>query len=304
MKKFLFLFIVVMVHFYANAQLFVSSYGEITIPNRLFLTGNGNTFRFLPNNPGTEIGTSTDRINFWYSEVGWNNLYAQSYYTASDSRLKRDIMPLKNSMDILLKIKTYTYNMIDNEEKETRRHHGVLAQELREILPDAVSETKDSMLAVDYIAFIPLLINAMQEQYARMQERDRQIESLQQVVALQEQQMLTMQEDMNRCCKNIVIQKSALQNDNTVVDIPVLYQNTPNPFSAGTEIRCYLPEQTRDAFLFVYNLNGEQLLSFTLQGTGEQTVNINGASLPAGMYLYSLVVNGNIADTKRMILTK
>ncbi|MBP1645554.1 MAG: hypothetical protein H6Q16_1823, partial [Bacteroidetes bacterium] len=34
------------------------------------------------------------------------------------------------------------------------------------------------------------------------------------------------------------------------------------------------------------------------------SVVINGSSLNAGMYIYSLIVNGQEAETKRMILTK
>lgn len=43
---------------------------------------------------------------------------------------------------------------------------------------------------------------------------------------------------------------------------------------------------------------------YNINGKGKQTVAINGNSLAAGMYLYSLVIDGKEVDTKRMILTK
>jgi len=84
----------------------------------------------------------------------------------------------------------------------------------------------------------------------------------------------------------------------------ILYQNTPNPFSSNTEIVCYLPEATTQATLFIYNLQGAQLLNFPITQAGLNTVIIYGSELPAGMYLYTLVVGNVIIDTKRMILTK
>jgi hypothetical protein len=38
--------------------------------------------------------------------------------------------------------------------------------------------------------------------------------------------------------------------------------------------------------------------------TGLNSIIVNGSELPAGMYLYTLVVDNEIIDTKRMILTK
>ena len=52
------------------------------------------------------------------------------------------------------------------------------------------------------------------------------------------------------------------------------------------------------------NLQGNLLLTYNLSDNGFGSVVINGSSLNAGMYIYSLVVNGQEAETKRMILTK
>ena len=53
----------------------------------------------------------------------------------------------------------------------------------------------------------------------------------------------------------------------------------------------------------VLDLNGKMLLQFpNLRGASQVT--INGSSLQAGMYLYTLVVNGEEIITKKMILTK
>jgi len=87
-------------------------------------------------------------------------------------------------------------------------------------------------------------------------------------------------------------------------DVAILYQNAPNPFSSNTEISCFLPETTQQAVIYIYNLQGAELKSYSLTQTGYNSITVSGSELPAGMYLYTLVVDNEIIDTKRMILTK
>jgi len=93
-------------------------------------------------------------------------------------------------------------------------------------------------------------------------------------------------------------------NNNSIQQSPVLYQNTPNPFSSNTEISCDVPIINNSAFIYIYNLQGVELMSFPIVQTGYSTVTVYAPALPAGMYLYTLVVDNEIIDTKRMILTK
>jgi len=55
--------------------------------------------------------------------------------------------------------------------------------------------------------------------------------------------------------------------------------------------------------LYVYDLKGTQLKSYNLN-KGDCNVTIYGNELIAGIYLYSLVVDGKMVDTKQMILTE
>lgn len=85
---------------------------------------------------------------------------------------------------------------------------------------------------------------------------------------------------------------------------PVLYQNIPNPFSIGTKINYYLPEGTVGAIIIFYNTYGNMLKTIPLTQTGNGTLNITSDNLSNGIYSYSLIVNGSILDTKRMVLQK
>lgn len=82
-----------------------------------------------------------------------------------------------------------------------------------------------------------------------------------------------------------------------------LYQNTPNPFSSQTQIRFTLPDDTKTAYIYIFDMTGKMQKQIAVNSSME-SVTINGYELPAGIYLYSLVVNGQEIDTKRMILSK
>ncbi|MCU0434002.1 MAG: T9SS type A sorting domain-containing protein [Bacteroidia bacterium] len=84
----------------------------------------------------------------------------------------------------------------------------------------------------------------------------------------------------------------------------MLYQNQPNPFSTSTEIRYFLPENTQSAECIIYSMDGKQLKRIPIQGTGNGNIIIEGNDLFAGMFIYSLVVNGKETESRRMILTQ
>jgi len=79
---------------------------------------------------------------------------------------------------------------------------------------------------------------------------------------------------------------------------------TPTLFSTETNIRFELPETVASAQLYICNMTGALLKTIPLNQRGPGNVNINGNELNAGMYLYSLVTDGKIVDTKQMLLTE
>ena len=90
-----------------------------------------------------------------------------TYAVASDYRLKEDLKSIKG-LEIVNKIKVYDYKWKTSED----RMDGVLAHELAEVLPYAVTGVKDGerMQAVDYSKIVPLLIQSIQEQQAQIEQ--------------------------------------------------------------------------------------------------------------------------------------
>jgi hypothetical protein len=103
-------------------------------------------------------------IDFRYNGIGTGSIIGYgtftNYNTTSDYRLKEDLRKV-NGLEKINAINIYNYKW---KESETRMD-GVLAHELAEVLPYAVSGQKDGeqMQGVDYSKIVPLLIQSIQE---------------------------------------------------------------------------------------------------------------------------------------------
>lgn len=81
----------------------------------------------------------------------------------------------------------------------------------------------------------------------------------------------------------------------------VLSQNVPNPFAEKTVISYNIPTNVAQAQIHFYNATGQLINSVDLKerGNGELTVFAN--DLSSGIYTYSLVADGKVVATKKMM---
>ncbi len=86
-----------------------------------------------------------------------------------------------------------------------------------------------------------------------------------------------------------------------------LFQNYPNPFNPSTIIN-YELRNTNYVQLIIYKTQGKEISSLIKrnQNAGNYSVNFNSAefNLASGMYYYSLILDGEVKQTKKMILLK
>jgi len=243
----------------------------------------GAYFRAGQGNYGNAVvGTSSDRIDFWYSPVGHNIVYAQKFEKVSDSTTKINIVPLRNGLETVLQLKTYSYEIFegDSSSGENKTEYGFLSQEVQEILP-TVTDSSQGLLLMDYDQITPFLTDATQELYYENQQQAVLIDSL---------------------AKKVADLENALFDNETGVSGSTLFQNEPNPFKENTVIRYELPSEYSSAKIMLFNMNGAYVNQFEISGVGEGELIIEGETLEAGMYLYSLIVDGKEVDTKRLIL--
>jgi len=105
-------------------------------------------------------------------------------------------------------------------------------------------------------------------------------------------------------------QVTSVNNLNEIKTNYALYQNYPNPFNPKTIIQYEIPVIERhnnvSVQLIVYDALGKEVSTLVneRQNAGYYIVEFNGSKFTSGVYSYRLVVNGNIINTRRMILLK
>ncbi len=81
----------------------------------------------------------------------------------------------------------------------------------------------------------------------------------------------------------------------------VLNQNVPNPFAERTVISYSVPESVQKAQIHFYNGMGKLINTVEITERGKGEINVYANDLSSGIYTYSLVADGKIVATKRMM---
>lgn len=92
----------------------------------------------------------------------------------SDASLKTDVATIKGALALVERMRGVTYARIDTGV----RGIGVIAQELKGLLPEAVAENPDGMLSVAYGNLVGVLVEALKEIAARTDDQARDIAEL------------------------------------------------------------------------------------------------------------------------------
>ena len=92
----------------------------------------------------------------------------------SDIRVKDNVENITGAIGKLNQIRGVTYTRIDLDDKE-RKYAGVIAQEIEQVLPEAVFDN-GKVKSVDYNATIAILIEAVKEQQGQINELKLTIE--------------------------------------------------------------------------------------------------------------------------------
>lgn len=165
-----------------NTTMVVRNFGSTNGSSILCFTPSADTSEYFL--AGSSGGTTKVYIYTNGNIQNTNN----SYGAISDIKLKENITDAKPKLDDLLKVKIRNYNLIGEETKQI----GVIAQELEEIFPSMIDESEDfkdieiidengntiiereylgtKTKSVKYSVFVPMLIKAIQELKAEIDE--------------------------------------------------------------------------------------------------------------------------------------
>lgn len=259
------------------------------------------------------LWAATGRSDNYYAAVFDGNTYCYNSYLTSDKNLKQNVEEFSNALSIINKLKPKNYEFRHDGKfaalnLPVGRHYGLLAQELEEVLPNLVKEAPHQLndlkpqaveptpndgkmptvtpvqnavkgetiniKAVNYTELIPILVKAIQEQSAKIEE-------------------LT-----------ILVAKLS-QNTRSQPGVKFfgsLHEATPNPANNSSRITYSIPANTSRAELIINNAEGQKVKQIQLNKSG--LVDINTSSLSSGTYFYSLIVDGRSVDTKKMVIAR
>ena len=272
----------------------------------------------------------------WAGYFAGNVMVNGAFLSLSDQKFKKDIQDLDNALTTLgqLKPKTYSFDTekYPNLHLESDLQLGLIAQDLAEVLPQLVEKqvhpaqydaegkkTADEIeyLGVQYNSLIPLLIAGVNEQQAEIASQKEEIAS-----------KVAMIEDLNarltkleNCLSGILPQlcemgnavvsptneeiKSELAKSINVElsskDNIVLNQNVPNPFAESTMISFTIPVSVQKAEIRFYDGTGKLIKTVGVDSRGIGHINVFGNDLSSGSYTYSLIADGQVVSTKRMV---
>ena len=102
------------------------------------------------------------------------NVYAFGYFHNSDARLKKDIVPNTDGLDIVKKLQGVSYVWKANNKSAL----GVIAQDVEKVLPSAVSVDKAGTKSVEYDQLVAPMIEAIKEQQSEIESLKHESENL------------------------------------------------------------------------------------------------------------------------------
>jgi hypothetical protein len=268
---------------------------------------------------------STNRVQMYAVQV-WSIWFTNT----SDERVKENIVPLQSSLQSIKRLRPVHYNIkkdyvsdkaIPSKQDLRKNNIGFLAQEVQKVFPDLVTQTDSAGLyGINYIEMIPIIVKAIKEQSNTIDSLQNNIsnnDSLKAKIVTLDNQIATLANQvaaLHSCCnankgnksKSDLVDETNTTTTTTpaISNAAILYQNAPNPFKELTTIKLEIPQSVGNAMVCIYDLNGRQIRCLTVSGRSTTSVQIFGNELTPGLYHYALIADGNLIDTKTMVLTE
>jgi hypothetical protein len=240
--------------------------------------------------------TTDNKCQLGLSTNSFQYVYSYQYITTSDKRKKENIVNITNSLDLILKMQGVKYDLKKDNvysdsllnkdiafknklEKDRKGKTGFIAQDLEKILPETVVyDDSSDIFGINYIEIIPYLVEAIKEQ-------QKQIEEL-------------------KLYSSIKFKGANENIENSIATSSQLGSCKPNPFNELATIEYYIPSEVISATLYIYDLQGKQIKSFNVSTREYGNIIITANEFLPGMYKYALITDGQLVDTKTMILTE
>jgi len=232
-------------------------------------------------------------------EISSGGLFVDSTYKSATDYFWRVRNDLDSALAYINELSPIGYVYPSEEDLNVplrkKQRYMIPGENMKAVFPSMVKKVTEDYFDyyyVDYAALIPVLVKAIKQ----LNQKIARLERVKPVKPLPNQSVESSRA-FDAGTETIDEEHFAPYSEAT------LYQNTPNPFSSQTQIHFTLPDDAKSAYIYIFDMTGKMQKQIAVNSSME-SVTINGYELSAGIYLYSLVVNGQEVDTKRMILSK
>lgn len=287
---------------------------------------------------GEATGPGTNYAGYFEGDVyvnGGNNS-GSGYVVASDGQFKTDINMIDNAISIIEQLQPKSYYMDTLNAYginfSSNKQYGFIAQEIELVLPELISLSKKPALydsigtiisnevtykSLNYDAIIPILTRGIQEQATIIDSMSTANDSLQSQITDLNNRLMQLENCLSGIlpflCQmsNSAIQPTQEEVQNqlrTAINVNlsdrnaiVLNQNVPNPFAESTVIAYSIPASVQKAQIHFYDGQGKLINSVDVIERGNGQLNVFANDLSTGVYTYSLVADGQVVATKRMM---
>lgn len=160
---------------------------------------------------GVNVGIGTSSPTYKLHVMG--RLKTNGVNETSDARLKTNIENIEDALATIQKLQGVTYQWdlekFPDKGLDDKEQMGLIAQDLRKVLPELVDEDDQGYLSIRYTQLIGLLIEAVKEQQiiidsqqSTMVEMDANRTSMQEEMKLLNQRLLTIEKLLDLQTKN------------------------------------------------------------------------------------------------------
>jgi len=144
--------------------------------------------------------------------------------------------------------------------------YGLAADQLKEVYPELVYEDEQGNYSINYIEMVPLLVQSIKELSAK-----------------------------------VTVLEAELGTQDPTKPIAKAKSSTPEKLDRVT---LTIPDDAQHATIRIYDMSGKLLSSKAVENKGKVRLSTYIKGLPTGTYVYSLLVDGKVQTTRKMMVTE
>lgn len=217
-------------------------------------------------------------------------------YFPSDARLKTDVKEMSSVLDKVNQLKPSTFHL--KKATSAPESYGFIAQDVMKVFPNLVKHSVNKERGLDvymlnYDGFGVIAIKAIQELQQKLEEQNQKIEKLNELVnkLSNVRNEKAPSSGFSKGTADIILNKTTLDA-------------SPNPAQNSTSLRYNnIPSGFKNAKIVITDNTGATLKLIQLS-SNSGSVNINTSGLQNGSYDCSLIVDGNMVLSKKILVAK